>query len=103
MALFDDILSQVSGNPQVANMASKLGIDPDMAERAVAALAQAHQQPGDTVQQAAETSGIDSGTLSQIAEHLGGEGALGHITSMLGQGGEGGALDGIAGFAKKFL
>ena len=49
MALFDDILGKVGGHPELANMATKLGISPEMAERAVAALGEAHQAPGDTV------------------------------------------------------
>ena len=44
MALFDDILGRVSGHPELVNLAAKVGIDPKMAERAVAALGEAHQQ-----------------------------------------------------------
>ena len=37
MGIFDGILGQVSEHVDVANMASKLGIDPAMAEKAIAA------------------------------------------------------------------
>jgi hypothetical protein len=103
MALFDDILGKVSDHPELANMAAKLGIDPKLAERAVAALGEAHQQPGDTVQQAATKTGLDAGTVSQIVEQIGGEGSLGRFATMLDQDGDGNPLDDIAGFAKKLF
>lgn len=103
MALFDDILGKVSGNPDLVNMAAKLGIDPKLAEQAVAALGAAHHQPGDTVQQAAETTGLDSGVLNQIVEHIGGEGSLGQFAQMLDRDGDGNPLDDIAGFASKLF
>jgi len=103
MALFDDILSKVSDHPELANMAAKLGIEPKLAERAVAALGEAHQQPGDTVQQAAAKTGIDAGTVGQIVEQIGGEGSLGRFATMLDQDGDGNPLDDIAGFAKKLF
>ena len=116
MALFDDILGKVGGHPELANMATKLGISPEMAERAVAALGEAHQAPGDTVQQAAAKTGLDAGTLSQIVEQIGGEGSLGRFADMLkdhpqaagvlgklDRDGDGNPLDDIAGFASKLF
>ena len=103
MALFDDILGKVSGHPELVNRATKLGISPEMAERAVAALGEAHQEPGDTVQQAAAKTGLDAGVLSQIVEQIGGEGSLGKFASMLDQDGDGNPLDDIAGFASKLF
>ena len=103
MALFDDILGKVGGHPELANMATKLGISPEMAEKAVAALGEAHQAPGDTVQQAAAKTGLDAGVLSQIVEQIGGEGSLGKFASMLDQDGDGNPLDDIAGFASKLF
>ena len=50
MGLFDSILSQVGDNPTVTNMAEKFGIDPELAAKAVAALGEAHQDPGDTIE-----------------------------------------------------
>jgi len=48
MSLLDSILGQVSQHVDVANLASKVGIDPAMAEKAIAALGVSHQEPGDT-------------------------------------------------------
>ena len=103
MALFDDILGKVSDHPELANMAAKLGIDPKLAERAVAALGEAHQQPSDTVQQAAAKTGLDASAVGQIVEQIGGEGSLGRFATMLDQDGDGNPLDDIAGFAKKLF
>jgi hypothetical protein len=103
MALFDDILGKIGDHPEITNMAAKLGIDPKLAEQAVAALGEAHQQPGDTVQEAAAKTGLDSGVISQIVEHIGGEGSLGQFATMLDQDGDGNPLDDIAGFASKLF
>ena len=83
MGIFDSILGQVSEHVDVANMASKLGIDPALAEKAIAALGQAHHEPGDTVAGAAAKTGLDTGMLSQIVAQLGGEGSLGQFAQML--------------------
>lgn len=103
MALFDQILGQVRDHPEIANLATKVGIDPKLAEQAVAALGAAHQEPGDTVQQAASQTGLDAGTVSQIVEHIGGEGSLGRFATMLDQDGDGNPLDDLAGFASKLF
>lgn len=103
MALFDNILGQVTGNPELANMAEKLGLDPAVAAKAVAALGEAHQAPGDTVQEAAAKTGLDAGILSQIVEQVGGEGSLGRFTQMLDSDGDGNPLNDIAGMAGKFF
>ncbi len=96
MGLLDGILGQVAGNLDISSLAEKVGLDPAMAEKAVAALGQAHPEPGDTVETAAAATGIDSGTMGQIAAQLGGEGALGKLSGLLkgeGAGGILGALD----------
>jgi hypothetical protein len=103
MALFDQILGQVRDHPEIANLAAKVGIDPKLAEQAVAALGEAHQQPGDTVQQAAARTGLDAGTVSQIVGHIGGEGSLGRFAAMLDQDGDGNPLDDLAGLASKLF
>ena len=48
-----------------------------MAEKAIAALGQAHQMQGDTVELAAAKTGLDTGTLSQIASF--GEDSAGNL------------------------
>jgi len=83
MGILDSLLGQLGGNVDVANMAEKLGIDPATAEKAIAALGQAHNEPGDTVATAAAQTGVDSGILSQIVSHIGGEGSLGQFASLL--------------------
>ena len=62
---------------------------------ALAALGKAHHQPGDTVTQAAQQTGLPQDKLSQIVGHLGGEGALGPVAGMLEQ--QGGGLMGSIG------
>ncbi|MDG5748886.1 hypothetical protein P8Q88_11940 [Qipengyuania sp. XHP0207] len=99
MGLFDQILGQVGGNPTVTNMAEKFGIDPDMAAKAVAALGEAHQDPGDTIEVAAGKTGIDAQMLEQIRDAIGGEGSLAKFASMLDRDGDGNPLNDIASMA----
>jgi hypothetical protein len=94
MSLLDSILGQVGQNVDIAGLASKFGIDPSMAAMAVTALGQSHAEPGDTIQGAAAKTGLDAGTLTQMAEQLGGEGGLGQISEQLSSNP---ALSGIAG------
>lgn len=64
MSILDSILNQVAGSPDtVAQVAEKVGIDPSVVEKAVAALGAAHVAPGDTLATASGKTGIDSGTL----------------------------------------
>lgn len=114
MSILDGILKQVSGSPDtVAAIAEKAGIDPAMAEKAVAALGQSHGEDGDTVELAAEKTGLDAGALGGIMEQLGGEGALGGLTeklqgdsklaglaSMLDRDGDGNPINDVMGMAK---
>ncbi|BBC73750.1 conserved hypothetical protein [Altererythrobacter sp. B11] len=84
MSIFDDILRSLSGTPDdVVNLANKVGIEPATAEKAIAALAHAHQMEGDTVEAAAAKTGLPTGTLSQIVEQIGGEGSLMEFANML--------------------
>ena len=113
MSVYDSILSQISSNVDVANLASKVGLDPVTAEKAITALGVAHQQPGDTVENAAAQTGIDSGILSQIVGHIGGDGSLGEfarmlhdhpqaasLLGMLDKDGDGNPINDIAGIAR---
>ena len=79
MSLLNTILGQVSENATVQNLAAKVGLSPEQAEQAIAALGQAHTQPGDTVETASQTTGIPTDKLSQIVQHIGGEGSLGNL------------------------
>ena len=112
MSLLDSIRGQVAGNVDVKNLAAKVGLDPAMAEKAIAALAAGHQAEGDTISTAAASSGLDASKLQEIVGHIGGEGALGSFASMLGpdmmqkvsgmldQDGDGNPINDIAGMAK---
>jgi hypothetical protein len=100
LSLLDGILGQVSNSATVQNLAAKVGLTPKQVEGAVAALGQAHAEPGDTVQSASEATGLPTNKLSEIVEHIGGEGSLGQFASLLES--EGG-ISGVLGGLKKFL
>lgn len=89
MSLLDGILGQLSGNATIDNLAAKVGLTPEQVEQALHALAQAHGAPSDTVSTAAEQTGLPEDKLSQILGHIGGEGALGQVASLLEQNGGG--------------
>ena len=97
MSFLDSILGQLGNNPTVDGIAAKVGLTPDQVEMAVQALGQQTQQPGDTVQGAADQTGLPQDKLQQVLGHLGGEGGLGSIAGMLGGGGEGGEGGGLGG------
>jgi hypothetical protein len=111
MSLLDGILKNIGGAPDdVANLAAKVGIDPALAEKAIAVLGQTHQMEGDTVGLAAEKTGLDAGVLSQIVSQIGGEGSLGEfaqaiqkdpsaIMGMLDRDGDGSPLNDITDIA----
>jgi hypothetical protein len=93
MSLLDGLLGQLAGSPDVANLAAKVGLTPDQVESAVTALGQAHGEPGDTVANASDSTGLPADTLQEIVGHIGGEGSLGEFASLLNnQGGAGGLL-----------
>lgn len=112
MSMLDQVLKNIGGAPDdVANLASKVGIDPAMAEKAIAVLGQTHAMDGDTVELASEKTGLDTGVLSQIVEQIGGEGSLSEFARMVQEDpsslaglldldGDGNPMDDIAGMAK---
>lgn len=83
MSILDGLLGQVADNVDIKNLAAKIGLDASQVEGAVASLAKAHTEDGDTVTLAAEKTGIDAGKLSQIVEQIGGEGSLARFNEML--------------------
>lgn len=103
MSMFDQILGAAHNHPTVRNMADKLGIDADTAERAIAALTEGHQADADTVETAAARTGIDAGILNQVMEHVGGEGSLANFMQILDQDHDGNPLNDIAGMAGKLF
>lgn len=111
MGIFDGILSQVSEHADVTNLANKLGIDPTTAEKAIAVLGIAHQQPGNTAQLAAGRTGLDVATIHKIIEAIGGESALGRFageiandpsrfSTLFDKDQDGSVLDDLTGLAK---
>lgn len=113
MSFFDSILGQLGGHVDVKNLAEKVGLEPEMAEKAIAALGQSHQMEGDTVELASAKTGIDSTKLGAIVDQIGGEGSLGEfarmlqdnpkaagIMNMFDRDGDGNPLNDIAGMAK---
>lgn len=82
MGIFDTILAQ-AGHADIGNLAGKLGLPPELAEKAIAALGQSHAEAGDTISAAAAKTGLDTGVLSQIVEQIGGAGALGQYAQAL--------------------
>jgi hypothetical protein len=83
MGLFDAILGHAHDHPTVKNLAQKLGIEQEQAEQAIAALAEAHRQQGDTVSLASNRTGLPTETLSRVIEQIGGEGSLTQFNQML--------------------
>ena len=110
MSILDSLLGAAGQNLDVAGIASQLGIDPSVAQTAIAALGAAHGQDGDTVQTASDATGIDPDTLNQIVGQLGGGEGLGQVAAALagnpqvmqgvmGMLGGGEGLGGLAGLA----
>jgi len=98
MSLLNGILSQVSDNATVQNLAAKVGLSPEQVEQAVAALGQAHFSEGDTVTTAANQTWLPEDKLQEIVGHIGGEGALGRFASLLQQ-----DIGGVMASIKNFL
>ncbi|RNJ62008.1 MAG: hypothetical protein EDM03_10920 [Porphyrobacter sp. IPPAS B-1204] len=101
MSILDGILKNIGGAPDdVVNLAAKIGIDPAMAEKAIAALGQTHQMDGDTVTLAAEKTGLSPDILNQIVGAIGGEGSLTNFASILDRDGDGNPINDIMDMAK---
>jgi ATP phosphoribosyltransferase regulatory subunit HisZ len=100
MSILNSLLGQVAGDATIQNLAEKVGLPPELAEQAVAALGQAHVQEGDTIQTASEATGVPADKLSEIVRHIGGEGSLGQFASLLQE--QGGATS-LLGGLKSFL
>ena len=101
MSIFDTILQNMPGTPDdVTNLAAKIGIDPGLAEQAIAALGKAHQAPGDTVETASAATGLPTDKLNEIVSAIGGEGSLSQYASILDRDGDGNPLNDVLGMAK---
>ncbi|MXO64219.1 hypothetical protein GRI91_00395 [Altererythrobacter endophyticus] len=101
MSMFDGILGNIAAAPDdVRNLAHKIGIEPEVAERAIAVLAQMHQKQGDTVEGAAAETGLSPDILRQIIAAIGGEGSLMQFASMFDQDGDGNPFDDLGGLTQ---
>ncbi|MFM9977628.1 MAG: hypothetical protein ACKVOP_06230 [Sphingomonadaceae bacterium] len=104
MGMLDGLLGQITGNMDVANLATKVGLSPEQAEAAISALGLAHPEPGDTVATAAANTGLSPDILQQIVGHIGGEGSLGQYAQMIaGAQSEGGIMDTLGGLASGLM
>lgn len=65
MNVLDGILGQISENTTIRGLADKFGLTPEQVASAVTALGQAHGQPGDTVQDAADATGLSPDMLGE--------------------------------------
>lgn len=97
MGMLDGLLGKISENVDIENLATKVGLTPEQVQGAVAALGQAHVEPGDTVATAAASTGLSSGVLQQIVGHIGGEGSLANFASMIDRDGDGNPLNDLTG------
>ena len=97
MGMFDGLLGKISEHVDIENLATKVGLSPEQAQAAVAALGQAHAEPGDTVETAAASTGLPTDTLQEIVSHIGGEGSLASFASMIDRDGDGNPLNEVAG------
>lgn len=101
MSLLNGLLGQLAGNVDVANLAQKIGISPELAEQAVHALGVAHHEAGDTAELASASTGLPLDKIQEMIGHIGGEGSLGQFADLLkGQGGAdllGGLASGLLG------
>lgn len=101
MSILDGILKNIGGAPDdVVNLAKQVGLDPAMVEQAIAALGKTHQMDGDTVELAAEKTGMSPDILNQIVGAIGGEGSLTKFASILDQDKDGNPINDLMGMAK---
>lgn len=103
MGMLDGLLGQLGGADQLAGLASKVGLSEDQVRTAMAALGQAHAEPGDTVASAATATGLSADTLTDLVSQIGGENALGSISGLIDRDGDGNPLNDLAGIAGKLF
>ena len=87
MSILDPSLARLSGTADTVFGHSKnLGMDAAQVEKAIMALARTHLSHGDTLDLAAQRTGLSREALSKIVSALGGEAALGDIAGELSTG-----------------
>lgn len=99
MGMLDGLLGQLGGVDKIADLAAKIGLSEDQVKTAMAALGKAHPEPGDTVSDAAATTGLSMDKLQDLVGQIGGENALGKISSMIDRDGDGNPLNDLTSIA----
>ena len=103
MGILDGLLGQLGGADQLADLASKVGLNQEQVGMAMAALGQAHAEPGDTVAGAAAATGLSADTLTNLVSQIGGENALSNISGMIDRDGDGNPINDLAGMASQLF
>lgn len=99
MGMLDGLLGQLGGADKIADLAAKVGLSEEQVKTAMAALGKAHPEPGDTVSDAAATTGLSMDKLQDLVGQIGGENALGKISSMIDRDGDGNPLNDLTSIA----
>jgi hypothetical protein len=86
MGIFDSMLAEIDCELNAVAISEQLGIPVRKVEQAIAALAAAHSQQGNTVEAAAASSGLSRQQIAEIIDQLGGEVALDKLSGLLGKG-----------------
>lgn len=99
MGMLDSLLKQVGGPDQISELAQKVGLSEEQTAMGMKALGQAHNEPGDTSELAAEKAGLPQDKMQEMMDQIGGEGMLGKISGFLDQDGDGNPLNDVTKFA----
>ncbi len=99
MGMLDGLLGGLGGADGVAGLAAKVGLSQEQVETAMAALGKSHDEPGDTVEGAAASTGLPTDKLQDLVGQIGGENALGQISAMIDRDGDGNPLNDLSGIA----
>ena len=99
MGLLDGLLGQLGGTDKIADLAAKVGLSEEQVKTAMAALGKAHPEAGDTVSDAAATTGLSIDKLQNLVGQIVGENALGKISSMIDRDGDGNPLNDLTSIA----
>lgn len=107
MGMLDELLAQAGGQIDIAGMASKLGVDPAMAQSALGQLLPQIADPGvdnaAAISKVAGSNGLDAGALGallpQLLQQVQGAGGAGGVLEQLmaGLGGNSGGAGGMLG------
>ena len=99
MGMLDGLLGGLGGGDQIAGLAAKVGLSEDQVKTAMAALGKSHAEDGDTVEGAANATGLPTDKLQDLVSQIGGDGMLGKISSMIDRDGDGNPLNDLSSIA----